>query len=193
MNLTTVIDPGHGGVEAMGGSSPNRATGPNGLLEKDLVLDIARRLAGLLDGAGEVLLTRDSDRNLPLFERARQAKDRNAGVFVSLHFHGSANTGADASEAWVARNSSPRSRALAEVLVKEIAEGAGAANWGVRERDLGVLVQSAHAADTAACLLEIAHLTNPRRASSLEAAASRQAIAEALNRGMRRYFAAGAS
>ena len=37
---TVVLDPGHGGTSAAGASSPNNATGPNGLLEKDLTLDL---------------------------------------------------------------------------------------------------------------------------------------------------------
>src|SRR5258707_9185701 len=115
MNQTIIIDPGHGGMEAMGGSSANLALGPNGLLEKDLALDIARRLAGLLEGSGEVILTRDSDSNLPLHQRARRAKDHDAAVFLSLHFNGSGDRETDASEAWIARNAHPRSRALAEL------------------------------------------------------------------------------
>ena len=35
MSMTVVIDAGHGGAERAGGSSPNNATGPNGLREKD--------------------------------------------------------------------------------------------------------------------------------------------------------------
>jgi phosphoserine aminotransferase len=35
MTRTIVIDPGHGGSKTVGGSSPNNATGPTGLLEKE--------------------------------------------------------------------------------------------------------------------------------------------------------------
>jgi N-acetylmuramoyl-L-alanine amidase len=186
--MTTVIDPGHGGSAAVGGSSPNRATAPNGLLEKDLALDVARRLARLLLGTGEVILTRDADTNLSLADRAQQAKRRNADVFLSLHFNGSDNATNDATEGWIARNPDPRSRALAESAVREIVKETGTANWGVVERDLGLLLSSRHAAGTAACLMEIAHLTNARRAAALATGDSRQAIAEALNRAVRQYL-----
>ncbi|MFL6331777.1 MAG: N-acetylmuramoyl-L-alanine amidase, partial [Pyrinomonadaceae bacterium] len=43
-----VLDPGHGGETAVGGSSPNNATGPNKLLEKNLTLDLARRVQKIL-------------------------------------------------------------------------------------------------------------------------------------------------
>src|SRR4051794_1144454 len=179
MPWTTAIDPGHGGNTTVGASSENRAKGPNGVLEKDLTLDIGRRLARLLLGTGEILLTRDSDTNLSLSDRAKRARERNADVFLSLHFNGSGDPAVDASEAWIARNAGARSRALANLLVREVAGETGAANWGVAERDLGLLLASRHAPRTAACLMEIAHLTNGRRAASLASDASRQAIAEA--------------
>src|SRR5206468_664991 len=63
---TVVIDPGHGGATATGGSSPNNATGPNGLLEKDLTLDLGRRVSALLAPRATVILTRTTDVNLSL-------------------------------------------------------------------------------------------------------------------------------
>jgi N-acetylmuramoyl-L-alanine amidase len=42
---TIVIDPGHGGTTAVGGSSPNNARGPGGTPEKTFTLDVGRRLA----------------------------------------------------------------------------------------------------------------------------------------------------
>ena len=51
---TIVIDAGHGGHGKVGGSSGNNAVGANGLLEKDLTLDIARRTAEAAGGRLEV-------------------------------------------------------------------------------------------------------------------------------------------
>lgn len=77
---TVVIDPGHGGDDA-----GVRATG--GLDEKELTLDVARRLRGLLEArlGLRVLLTRDDDRTLGLDERAAVANNNKADLFVSLH------------------------------------------------------------------------------------------------------------
>lgn len=47
-----VIDPGHGGSVAVGGSSPNNATGPNGTMEKDLTLFLGLDLTTNLRDAG---------------------------------------------------------------------------------------------------------------------------------------------
>ncbi len=80
--VKVVIDPGHGGKDpgAMG----------NGLREKDVVLDIARRLAKYLKRAGvKVYMTRNSDVFIPLKERARKANKIMPDVFVSIHANAS--------------------------------------------------------------------------------------------------------
>jgi len=86
---TVVIDAGHGGDD-------QGARGPRGLLEKDLVLDVGRRLAAKLRDAGlRAVLTRDADRFVGLEERTSIANDARADLFVSIH--------ANASEARAAR------------------------------------------------------------------------------------------
>jgi N-acetylmuramoyl-L-alanine amidase len=79
-----VIDPGHGGHDP-------GAIGPNGLREKDVVLDIALRLKKILlaDPSNEVFLTRETDIFLPLEERTAIANEKNADLFVSIHANAS--------------------------------------------------------------------------------------------------------
>jgi N-acetylmuramoyl-L-alanine amidase len=79
---TIVIDPGHGGIDP-------GATGLRGLEEKDVVLDIARRLRDKLAGSGEyrVLLTREDDRKVFLKERVAFAKANHADLFISIHIN----------------------------------------------------------------------------------------------------------
>ncbi|MBW1870455.1 MAG: N-acetylmuramoyl-L-alanine amidase [Deltaproteobacteria bacterium] len=79
---TIVIDPGHGGKDP-------GAIGPKGTLEKNLTLDVARRLKKLLKGKFklEVLLTREKDRFVPLEGRTAFANKRNADLFISIHFN----------------------------------------------------------------------------------------------------------
>ena len=74
-----VIDPGHGG------NDPG-AIGKNGLREKDVNLDIAKRLAGELRAQGvEVIMTRTSDNFIALPVRASIANNSGADLFVSIH------------------------------------------------------------------------------------------------------------
>ncbi len=86
-----VVDPGHGG-----GDLGTRT--PTGLAEKEITLDLARRLAERLDAIGfEVSLTRDGDERVVLRDRARIANERGADLFVSIHVNwfedGRANRG----------------------------------------------------------------------------------------------------
>jgi N-acetylmuramoyl-L-alanine amidase len=73
-----VIDPGHGGKDP-------GAIGANGLYEKNVVLDMALRLAFALEGEAEVKLTREDDRFLTLGERVTIAREAQANLFISLH------------------------------------------------------------------------------------------------------------
>lgn len=75
-----VIDPGHGGID-MG------AKGANGEYEKDIVLQIAKRLQAELVALDrfDVALTRDGDAFLTLNERVQLARDNQANLFISLH------------------------------------------------------------------------------------------------------------
>ncbi len=75
------IDPGHGGA-AVG----TRAA--SGLYEKDITLDIARRVRRLLEEASfEVVMTREEDRAVSLRERARIANEAQSDLFVSIHLN----------------------------------------------------------------------------------------------------------
>src|SRR5947209_7297249 len=111
---TIVIDPGHGGSSVVGNSSPNNATGPAGTKEKNVTLNIAVRIGDALNGSGHtVLLTRNSDVNLDLKDRAAVAADNNADAFLSVHFNGSTDPTVQGSEAWVHSVSTDDSRLLA--------------------------------------------------------------------------------
>lgn len=75
-----VLDPGHGGID-----TGTRA--PTGELEKDIVLDVAKRLRARIESAGKyrVLMTRSDDTYIPLADRVEIARKANASLFVSIH------------------------------------------------------------------------------------------------------------
>lgn len=75
-----VLDPGHGGEDS-------GAIGPRGLMEKDVTLNVALKLAELLrEKAGvEVLLTRTDDTFIPLEDRTAFANSSHADIFISIH------------------------------------------------------------------------------------------------------------
>jgi N-acetylmuramoyl-L-alanine amidase len=175
-----VLDAGHGGDVSLGGSSPNNATAPSGLLERDLVLDLARRVRDHLGGSVRVVLTRDGNHNLSLADRARIASEQGADVFLSLHLNGDRNPRRDETICFVARNASGASRVLARTVADRVSLVTLGHNRGVHLRDLGVLLSERHLPETASALVEIGHLTNPRQARLLEHSGYRDEVARAI-------------
>lgn len=91
---TVVIDAGHGGED-------EGARGVNGLLEKDLALQVARALAAELRKAGlRVVMTRERDVFVPLEQRTNIANDARADLFVSVHANAAHDGGARGSETY---------------------------------------------------------------------------------------------
>ncbi len=77
---TVVIDPGHGGDE-------HGTRGAGGALEKDITLQVARRLRTMIESrlGLRVFLTRDDDRTISLDDRTAYANSQKADVFLSIH------------------------------------------------------------------------------------------------------------
>ena len=75
-----VLDPGHGGIDP-------GAISADGIKEKDLVLEMARELRGLIEQSGRyrVVLTRDDDEFIRLRDRIAKARQLGGQVFISLH------------------------------------------------------------------------------------------------------------
>jgi N-acetylmuramoyl-L-alanine amidase len=115
--LTIVIDPGHGGTET-------GAIGPDGLQEKDVTLQIARRLAAALPRAliGRVVLTRDTDVLLSLDDRTSIANHEKADLFLSIHANSSRAASAQGSETYYL------SLEASDKLAQEVASRENASN-----------------------------------------------------------------
>ena len=79
-NMRIVVDAGHGGWDL-------GTVGRRGLLEKDLVLEIAQRLGKLLESrlGSTVIYTRQDDNYIPLENRAEIANQAQADLFISVH------------------------------------------------------------------------------------------------------------
>jgi len=90
-----VIDPGHGGLD-------RGAIGPTGLMEKEVVLDIAKRLKQYLEASRDlvVLLAREEDRSLSSTQRSGLANSKGADLFISLHVNASSSPEIEGFEIW---------------------------------------------------------------------------------------------
>jgi len=104
-----VVDAGHGGHDT-------GTIGPDGLLEKDLTLDVALRLGKLLESrlGAEVVYTRDDDTFVPLEERTAIANQQQADLFISVHANSSNDPNARGVETYYLNfTSSPDALAVA--------------------------------------------------------------------------------
>lgn len=113
VTIRVVIDPGHGGDDW-------GCIGTCKLLEKDLVLDIGKRLFDYLgaDPLFEPLLTRDDDRFIPLSERKVFALEHKADFFVSIHANSGKRLDADGPEVFFL-SLTASDRAAMQVAVRE--------------------------------------------------------------------------
>ncbi len=169
------LDAGHGGRD-MG------ATGPTGLLEKDIVLDIAQRVRELLVRGGvRVVMTRETDTYVELPDRPRVARQQGATVFVSIHANASTRSAIAGSETYYLY---PQSQQLAQMIQEELGRVAGLSNRGIRTANFLVLRES----DVPAVLVEVAYLSNPDEEVRLRALAFRHRLAEAIVRGVQRFL-----
>jgi N-acetylmuramoyl-L-alanine amidase len=118
-----VIDPGHGGHDT-------GTIGPNSLEEKDLVLDVSRRLGKLLESrlGAQVVYTRKDDTFIPLETRTAIANQEQADLFVSVHANSSHDPAARGVETYYLNfSSSPdalevaaRENAVSETSIHEL-------------------------------------------------------------------------
>ena len=169
---TIVIDAGHGGYDR-GGIPGQRVS------EKDMTLDVARRLKGVLEANGyRVVMTRDSDVFVPLGTRTAIANSYRNAIFVSVHFNSATRRGASGIETYFY---SRDSLALASAIHHYVAGGAPSENRGVRRRGYFVLRRT----NMPAVLVECGFLTNPTEAAYAQNASYRQKLAEAIAAGVR--------
>ena len=168
---TVVIDAGHGGYDR-GGIPGQRVS------EKDMTLDVARRLKSVLAASGyRVVMTRDSDVFVPLGTRTAIANSYRNAIFVSVHFNSATRRGASGIETYFySRESLP----LASAIHHYVAGGAASENRGVRRRGYFVLRRT----NMPAVLVECGFLTNPTEAAYAQNSSYRQKLAEAIAAGV---------
>jgi N-acetylmuramoyl-L-alanine amidase len=170
--ITVVIDAGHGGYDR-GGIPGQRVS------EKEMTLDVARRLRSVLQASGyRVVMTRDSDVFVPLGTRTAIANSQRNAIFVSVHFNSATRRGASGIETYFYGRDS---LALASAVHHYVAGGAPSENRGVRRRGYFVLRRT----NIPAVLVECGFLTNPTEAAYAQNASYRQKLAEAIASGVR--------
>jgi N-acetylmuramoyl-L-alanine amidase len=167
---TAVIDAGHGGHDRGGGPGQR-------IPEKPYTLDIAKRLRGVLEGAGfKTVMTRDGDYFVGLGARCAIANAQRDAIFVSVHLNSAPRASADGIETYYY---SAQSASLAAAAHREVVRVAGTEDRHVRRRAYYVLRNTR----IPAILVECGFLTNPREGAKIsDSTAYRQQLAEAIGR-----------
>jgi len=221
---TIAIDAGHGGHDP-------GAIGKSGLKEKNVTLDIAKRLAALVkERLGcNVVMTRDHDVFIPLDQRPFIAKSHNADLFVSIHINANRKRQTRGIETYVqglkasdreamataARENAMSNRSLGELdsevdkmlkdlkIDNKIEESiqlagvvqaslvdsvrplqSGVVNHGIKSAFFYVLMNT----NIPSILAEVGFISNPEEEKLLRKNSYRQAIAEALYQGVKKYI-----
>lgn len=183
--MRVVLDPGHGGDEDEGGSSWNNATGPTGLLEKTVTLDVALLTQLYLGGLGvDCRLTRSSDVNLGLQQRAAVARSWPADAFVSIHFNASIGHNAQGTETWRHTQANAPSRSLRTAVQAATVAATGLADREEKIGNFGVLRPDYHHASTGVCLVEISFMDRAEEEARLKLATYKDRIARGLAQGI---------
>jgi N-acetylmuramoyl-L-alanine amidase len=183
-----VIDPGHGGSDfgAM----------HNGLIEKDLTLDIALRLRTILVERGWIVkMTRDTDRDVygwdasdvdELQARVDVANRAGARMFVSIHANSSVSPVPSGTTSFYYK---PEDKPLATAIQRELVSLLGTKDDGVVRERFYVIRRTT----MPATLVETAFVSNPGDAARLRSPEFRQEIAVGIANGIRDYAGEPAS
>ncbi|OYW76828.1 MAG: hypothetical protein B7Z37_07145 [Verrucomicrobia bacterium 12-59-8] len=186
-----VVDAGHGGHD--GGAVAN------GVIEKNLSLDIANRLKKELEAAGvRVVMTRSGDSFLSLDERAALAGTHQAAAFVSVHLNTDGEgSAAEGIETYFAESKLLSARRLvsagagegpkagdgvefAGIVQRMVCRATKAENRGIKARDYAVVARAA----CPAVLVECGFITSASESVRLKQAAYRDRVAEGIARGV---------
>ncbi|WP_307892655.1 N-acetylmuramoyl-L-alanine amidase [Bacillus swezeyi] len=174
---TIFIDPGHGDQDpgAIG----------NGLKEKDVNLDIAKRLNSKLYSAGALpVMSRSNDTFYSLEERVKRGANAKADLFISIHAN-SYTPSSNGTETYYDKNyQSANSKRLAEEIQPRVVSAFGTRNRGVKTAGFYVIKNS----KMPSVLIETAFITNSSDASKLKSATLKDRAAKGINDAVSVYY-----
>lgn len=171
-----VIDPGHGGPDS-------GAVGTNGILEKEVVLEIAKQCLllnrRLFQDSLEIYLTRYTDTLVSLGDQTRLTKALRADVFVSIHCNQAPNHKAQGFEIFLFnKEMDNESTEVAHSLANHIQSRLGIQDRGIKTGNFHVLRETQ--GHCPSILLETGFISNALEAHHIQKPESRTAIALAL-------------
>jgi N-acetylmuramoyl-L-alanine amidase len=176
--ITVIIDAGHGGTD-LGAASLDKE-----ILEKQLTLDIAKKVKELnTNDAIEIILTREEDIFMSPFQKVDFAKEKNADLVISFHVDAMSNGAATKRSGisfWVSRDQYPnsnKSKILASALINEFNSNYPLpVLYPVNQREGGVWILQANTCP--AVLIETGFINNDNDVAYLKTNAAKETIAK---------------
>ena len=169
-----VIDPGHGGSDC--------GATRNGIYEKNITLDVSKRVAELLKKKGyEVVMTRSSDQTVSLQERVEISENVSPDVFVSIHVNSSNSEAPNGLETHYYKDNSLM---LAKTVHASMLNHIKVNNRGLFKSKFYVINHTT----APAILVEIGFISNSAERGQLVSESRKQATAKAIAEGINDYF-----
>ena len=174
--IVVIIDPGHGGKDS-------GAIGIGGVLEKDVILPISKRITEVLERNGiQVIMTRDSDYFVTLPGRVTMAQRANADVFVSIHANSAGANRPEVSGLETYHYDS--GLRLAQIVHSKILQSLNVRDRNVRKARFYVLRKTS----MPSILVETGFLTGRDDAAKLRTSAYQNQMADAIAQGILQYL-----
>lgn len=189
-----VIDPGHGGIDP-------GALSKSGVKEKDLVLAISKKLEKILNSyAIYTVMTRETDTDLapdvkgPLIHRKREdlnrrasvAKNHKADLLVSIHANSFPEPYWSGAQTFY-NSENGASKLLAETIQSSLVNSLGPNKRKAKPGDFRILRES----KVPSAMIEVGFLSNPKEANLLQDSKYQDRVAEAIAKGIIKFFESG--
>ncbi len=172
------IDPGHGGKD------PGARNQTTGLTEAFVTLDVAQKLKRILQKRQyNILMSRNSDNYVSLFERANKANEWDADYFVSIHCNSNHNSYATGSETFYYKHGI-RAESFADIVQQQLILQIKTLDRGIKTANFAVL----RLTKMPAILVEIAFISNEHEAYLLGTSSFREQCAQGIADGITEYL-----
>lgn len=181
-----LIDPGHGG-------SDGGAKSKNGTIEKDINLELSKRLKERLEEEGyKVYMTREEDTSLApkkvadLTKRCEMKKETNCDVFISIHQNKFNSERCFGAQVWYADNE--KSNIIADFMQDSLKEKTGDNNTRIAKAAKKQYKILRDGYDGACVIVECGFLSNPSEEQRLKSEEHQLKIVDGITCGVNKYF-----
>lgn len=173
---TIVIDPGHGGKD-------HGTTGPGDHMEKTSTFSTALIVKQKLEQSGaHVVMTRTSDRFIPLSERTHISNSDNADAYISIHYNSESTGTSKGIMSFYYQQQ--KDKQLAKSVQSSVIKETGLTNRGVHFGNLFVLRNN----NQPCMLIELGFLSNKQEEKKVITKSYQEKAAEGIADGLKEYF-----